>query len=379
MDDFHSRIEEKLKAQADKMLFRRLRVMPPNLRDFTSNDYLGMARSAALANRIGQRLTDRTPLENGSGGSRLLAGNSRFTEETEAYLATISKAESALIFNSGFMANVGVLSCLPQRGDTILYDEHAHASIKDGVRLSLADRFSFRHNDLDDLSRKLTRHKGIAYIVVESVYSMDGDESPLRDIVNLATDHNAIVILDEAHSTGTYGPRGGGLALSMGLQDRIPIRILTFGKAMGVHGACVCGSAPLRDFLINFSRPFIYTTALPSHSVASILCSFEYLGENEYLRDTLRERIALFRKHYKKETGSTSAIQPIRVPGNENARAAADYLQQRGFDVRPVLSPTVREGTERLRICLHAFNSENDIIELASELNRLDDDESTSG
>lgn len=377
MDDFESRIDKKLKAKADKNLLRTLRVMPSNLRDFTSNDYLGLARSEALAHRIGQRLADRIPLLNGSGGSRLLSGNSRFAEEAEGFLATISKAESALIFNSGFMANVGVLSCLPQRGDTILYDEHAHASIKDGVRLSLADRYSFRHNDLDDLSRKLTRGRGIVYIVVESVYSMDGDESPLRDIVNLATDYGAIVILDEAHSTGTYGPRGGGLALAQGLQDRIPIRILTFGKAMGIHGACVCCSLKLRDFMINFSRPFIYTTALPDHSIAAILCSFEYLDENGHLRETLRERIRMFRKHYKKDTGSNSAIQPIRIRGNENAREAAAHLQRMGFDVRPVLSPTVKEGTERLRICLHTFNSDSEITDLILELNGLGAGEST--
>lgn len=351
--------------------------MPSSLRDFTSNDYLGLARSEALSRRIGQRLVNGIPVQNGSGGSRLLSGNSLIAEETEGLMAMISKAESALLFNSGFMANVGVLSCIPQRGDTILYDEHAHASIKDGVRLSLADRYSFRHNDLDDLRKKLMKGRGIAYIVVESIYSMDGDESPLQDIVNLATDHNAVVILDEAHSTGTYGPRGGGLALAQGLQDRIPIRILTFGKAMGVHGACVCCSTKLRDFLINFSRPFIYTTALPAHSFATILCSFEYLDENGQLRDTLRGRITVFKKHYKKVTGSDSAIQPIRIKGNENARAAAAHLQSMGYDVRPVLSPTVKEGTERLRICLHVFNSDNEIINLTSELNRLDANEPT--
>ena len=372
MDDFQTRIDQKLRAQADRNLLRTLRVMPSNLRDFTSNDYLGLARSNALAHRISQRLAN-VPMQNGSGGSRLLSGNSRLAEEAESFLATISQAESTLLFNSGFMANVGVLSCIPQRGDTLLYDEHAHTSIKDGIRLSFADRYSFRHNDLDNLREKLMKVKGIVFIVVESVYSMDGDESPIQDIVDLAAEHNAIVILDEAHSTGTYGSRGGGLALEHGLQDRIPIRILTFGKAMGTHGACVCCSTKLREFLVNFSRPFIYTTALPAHSVASILCSFEHLDENEQLRAALRERIALFKMHYKKETGSDSAIQPIRIRGNENARLAAAHLQSLGYDVRPVLSPTVKEGTERLRICLHVFNSDSEIVDLTSELNQLHD------
>lgn len=369
MDDFQARIDKKLKSQAERNLLRTLRVMPPHLRDFTSNDYLGLARCGELAHRIRERLDN--DLQNGSGGSRLLSGNSHPAEETEQFLAGVAKAGSALLFNSGFMANVGVLSSIPGRGDTIFYDEHAHASIKDGIRLSLADRYSFRHNDLDDLRNKLNRRRGIAYIVIESVYSMDGDESPLDDLVNLAADYNAVIILDEAHSTGTYGPRGGGLALARGLQDKIPVRILTFGKAMGVHGACVCCPAKVRDFLINFSRPFIYTTALPAHSVAAILCSFQYLEENEQLRDALRSRIVLFRTHYREETGSDSAIQPIRVGGNERTRAAAAHLQSLGYDVRPVLSPTVKEGTERLRICLHVFNGKSDIIALAAELNRL--------
>lgn len=378
MDDFQSRIDKKLRAQEDRNLLRTLRVMPANLQDFTSNDYLGLARSEALAHRISQRLADGFPFPNGSGGSRLLSGNSMFAEEAERFLATIGKAAAALLFNSGFMANIGVLSCLPQRGDTILYDEHAHASIKDGVRLSLADRYSFHHNDLDDLRKKLMKSRGVTYIVVESVYSMDGDQSRLQEIVNLATDHSAVVILDEAHSTGAYGPRGGGLALEKGLQDRIPIRILTFGKAMGIHGACVCCSTKVRDYLINFSRPFIYTTALPAHSIAAIICSFEYLEENGQLPLMLRDRVAVFKKHYKKETGSDSAIQPIRIMGNEKARAAAAHLQTLGYDVRPVLSPTVKEGTERLRICLHVFNTDSEIIDLTSALNRLDADEPSS-
>lgn len=370
MDDFENRINKKLKTQADKKLLRTLRILPPTLHDFTSNDYLGLARSATLSRRIRDRLDNN--IQNGSGGSRLLSGNSALAEETEQFLAGVSQAESALLFSSGFMANVGVLSSIPGRGDTVLYDEHAHASIKDGIRLSLADRYSFRHNDLDDLRKKLMKRRGVAYIVVESIYSMDGDESPLEDLVTLAAETNAVIILDEAHSTGTYGPRGGGLALTRRVHDRIPIRILTFGKAMGVHGACVCCRANVRDFLINFSRPFIYTTALPAHSVAAIRCSFEYLDENEHLRETLRERIALFKTHYRKQTGSDSAIQPVHIRGNEHARAAAAHLQTMGYDVRPVLSPTVKEGAERLRVCLHVFNSESDIVGLAAELNQLD-------
>lgn len=370
-DDLESRIDQKLEEYTGRGLSRALRVMPSGLRDFTSNDYLGLARSETLAHRVRQRLDDNITMVNGSGGSRLLSGNSLLAEEAEQFLAAISRAGSSLLFNSGYMANVGVLSTIPGRGDTILYDEYAHASIKDGIRLSLADRYSFRHNNMDDLRRKLANRRGTTYIVVESIYSMDGDECPLRDLVNVAADHNAVIILDEAHATGTYGTGGGGLAVAQGVHERIPIRILTFGKAMGVHGACVCCSTKLRDFLINFSRPFIYTTALPPHSIAAIMCSFEFLGENDHLRHDLEERIGIFQRHYHKETGSNSAIQPVRLKGNKYVRNAAAHLQGLGYDVRPVLSPTVREGMERLRICLHVFNSDDDIVALASELNQF--------
>lgn len=374
MNDFEARIDRKLKIQASKNLSRSLRVMPPGLRDFTSNDYLGFARSKVLAQRVHQLLDSTGAIQNGSGGSRLLSGNSQVAEDTENFLARVCRADSALLFNSGYMANVGVLSTVPQRGDVILYDEHVHASIKDGIRLSLAQAYSFRHNDPDDLKKKLMKGRGMAFIVVESVYSMDGDECNLREIVQLASSFNAVVILDEANSTGVYGTGGGGMALAQGLQDEIAVRIMTFGKAMGAHGACVCGSGRLRDLLVNFSRPFIYTTALPAHSVATIRCSFEYLAEHDDLPGILRDKIALFKTHLGERIASKSAIQPMIVPGNDNARAAAAHLQSIGFDARPVLSPTVKEGTERLRICLHVFNDDEDVIRLATELNQLEFD-----
>ncbi len=368
MDDFPTRIQVQLEAQKSRGLDRQTRVVPENWRDFTSNDYLGLARSEELRDSIRDFLSRSSSGRNGSGGSRLLSGNSTLAEETEGFLATISGAECGLLFSSGYMANLGVLSCLPQRGDTVLYDEHAHASLKDGIRLSLANRYSFRHNDMDDLERKLRRSKGIVFIVAESVYSMDGDLCPLADLVAVAQRRNAVIVLDEAHGTGVFGDDGGGLATSLGLEKKIPVRILTFGKAMGIHGACVCCTKAVRNYLVNFSRPFIYTTAMPDHSLAAIRCSFEFLRQHPDLRDTLTNKIALFRQHYASHTGSATAIQPVIIDGNEKTRAAAVTLQSRGYDVRPVLSPTVRPGTERLRICLHVFNSDEDVVGLAREL-----------
>ena len=308
---------------------------------------------------------------NGATGSRLLTGNSIFTLSVENKLATIFKVEATLLFNSGYTANLAVLSSIPQKGDTILYDELSHACIKDGARLSLAKRYSFKHNDLDDLEKKIKISTGQLFIVVESIYSMDGDVCPLQEIASLAKKYNAVIILDEAHSTGVIGEGGSGLASLQGIEKEIDIRIHTFGKAMGVHGACVCGSQILIDYLINFARPFIYTTALPPHSVLSIACAFDYLADQPTLQTQLNKNITLFLEHTKKYTfisNNNSSIQSAIIPGNQSVKSAARKLLENGFDVRPILSPTVPAGKERLRICIHSFNTEEEIVKLCEIL-----------
>jgi 8-amino-7-oxononanoate synthase len=366
-------LAEKLNGRKENHLLRQLTVHE-GLVDFTSNDYLGLSRSKELSQRITNRLHELDLYANGATGSRLLSGNNRYTVSVEKKLATIFQSEAALILNSGYAANLAVLSSLPQRGDTILYDELAHACIKDGARLSLAARFSFRHNDLDDLEQKLMKAQGKIFIAVESIYSMDGDECPLKALAALAETFNASIILDEAHSTGVRGHHGSGLATALGLQDKIAIRIYTFGKAMGVHGAAVVGSQLLADYLVNFSRPFIYTTALPPHSIASIEMAFDHVAENIQLQRSLLDKIALYKASVAamvNQTNSHSAIQTALFPGNENARQAACDLRHHGFDVRPILSPTVPINAERLRICLHTFNNDEDIVRLASLLNSV--------
>jgi 8-amino-7-oxononanoate synthase len=311
------------------------------------------------------------PVKNGAAGSRLLSGNAEYTEEVETKLSAILKSDAALIFNSGYTANLAVLSCIPQKNDTIIYDELAHACIKDGARLSLAKRYSFRHNDLDDLERKMRQAQGKIFIAVESIYSMDGDQCPLQALITLAKKYNASIILDEAHSTGSYGPGGSGLAAALQLEEEIDIRIHTFGKAMGIHGACVAGSTALHNYLVNFARPFIYTTALPLHAIASIDCAFSYLSNNISLQNTLQGNVNVFLNHLSpqlKRTNSTSSIQTAIVSGNLNAKAMAERLRQSGFDVRAILSPTVPKGLERLRITVHTYNTEKQIINLAKEL-----------
>ncbi|HEY5748330.1 MAG TPA: 8-amino-7-oxononanoate synthase [Chryseolinea sp.] len=372
MNTLEALLKKRLDHRAEMGLLRTLRYNDPNLIDFTSNDYLGLARSMPLAERIHER-AGASQL-NGATGSRLLSGNSPQHEAIEKKLADLFKSDSALLFGSGYNANLAVLSALPQRGDTILYDELSHASLKDGARLSLAKRLNFKHNDLEDLSSKLKHAQGQAFIVVESIYSMDGDQCPLAELVALADKHHAIVVLDEAHSTGVVGWDGSGLAVSLGLEDRIGVRIYTFGKAMGLHGACVAGSKALMQYIVNFSRPFIYTTAMPFQQLTAIACAFDYLKENIQLQQTLREKISLYVRAVEgllPRTVSHSAIQTLIVPGNDNIRRVAGRLQGKGYDVRPILSPTVPAGTERLRICLHTYNTSDQILGLAGELKKL--------
>jgi 8-amino-7-oxononanoate synthase len=372
MNTLEALLKKRLDDRAEMGLLRTLRHNDPSLIDFTSNDYLGLARSASLAERIHERLGASLP--NGATGSRLLSGNSPQHEAVEKKLAHLFKSESALLFGSGYNANLAVLSALPQRGDTILYDELSHASLKDGARLSLAKRLNFKHNDLHDLALKLKHAQGQAFVVVESIYSMDGDQCPLADLVDLAEKHNAIVVLDEAHSTGVVGLDGNGLAVSLGLEDRIGVRVYTFGKAMGLHGACVAGSKALMHYIVNFSRPFIYTTAIPLQQLTAIDCAFDYLKENIQLQQVLREKISLYVKAVEgvaQRTISHSAIQTLIVPGNDNIRRVARQLQGKGYDVRPILSPTVPEGSERLRICLHTYNTGDQILGLTEELKKL--------
>ncbi len=365
-------LARKLDDRKQKDLLRKL-PQEKNLIDFTSNDYLGLSRSKKLYDEIAARAAT-AQLANGSTGSRLLSGNSNTAVSLEQKLAEIFQSPSTLLFNSGYTANLGVLSSIAQKDDTIIYDELAHASIKDGARLSLASKYSFRHNDLSDLEKKISRSRGRIFVAVESVYSMDGDECPLEELVQLSEKYGFSIILDEAHSTGVRGPRGGGIAIEKSLHEKIDVRIYTFGKAMGVCGACVAGSQKLIAYLVNFARPFIYTTANSPHDVIAIGCAFDFLSSNAELQQVLRENIRYFlesSKHFRNRTESQSAIQTVIIPGNGAVRNAADILQQAGFDVRPILSPTVPPGKERLRICLHTFNSREEVGRLAQALVQL--------
>ncbi|MEL6537931.1 MAG: 8-amino-7-oxononanoate synthase, partial [Bacteroidota bacterium] len=345
--------------------------------DFYSNDYLGLAQSEELRTRIREAEEEFALPAHGATGSRLLSGQSTLAEEVEAELARWLQADAALFFNSGYTANLAVLSTLPQKGDTILYDQYAHACLKDGARLSLAQRFSFRHNDLADLRKKLAKATGTVYVVVESVYSMDGDQAPLLALADLCDEVGAVLMVDEAHSTGLWGHQGSGLCVELGLTDRVPVRIHTFGKAMGTHGAAVAGHPVLREVLINSARSFIYTTAPPPQQWVAVREAVRFLAKHH---PSLFQRLQNVILHFQESISlvdlgegpamldSQSPIQGLIVPGNEACRAMAQKLQAAGFAVRPILSPTVPKGSERVRICLHSYNTEDELDRFAEAL-----------
>lgn len=343
MTDFLKNILNKRKEEG---LLRTLSSFD-GLEDFYSNDYLGLSK-----------LKFETTHREGSTGSRLISGNSTYTEEVEKELATFYQQEAGLVFNSGYDSNLGLFSCIPQKGDTIIYDQLIHASVRDGIRLSLAKAYSFEHNSLEDLELKILRAKGNVFVAIESIYSMDGDTSPLKEVAKLCQKYNAHLIVDEAHSGGIYGKQGEGLVSELNLDNLVFAKLITFGKAYGSHGAIVLGSNDLRNFLINFARSFVYTTAIPPSAIERIKSAVDYSKDCEE-RAQLWNNIEAY-KNYAEINGLTfnhSPIQTILCSSNEDALNKAEKLKEKGLAVKAILSPTVPKGQERIRICLHSFNN----------------------
>ncbi|KAJ5595400.1 uncharacterized protein N7459_001608 [Penicillium hispanicum] len=366
---------------------RRLTVLPRAAVDFSSNDFLSLSTSPAYRDRYLAHLNNAPEsFPFASGGSRLLDGNSAYAEELERFVAGFHGAPTALLFNSGYDANVGVLSSVPQPGDLILHDELVHASAREGMRLSRADtRQPFPHSSPEGLREVLeaqvTRDAKVksgirnVFIVIESIYSMDGDIAPIREFVQVVDEllpsGNGYFIVDEAHATGVFGPRGAGIVQELGVQDRMFIRLHTFGKAMASHGAMVLCGQETRDYLINYARSLIYTTALGFPFLASIRTSYELLtsGETELLQQRvqqlighLRERLDSLRIHqsvkFEIDHFPTSPIFSLRT---SQPRKLERACQQAGLVVRAIMPPTIPKGKERVRICLHAGNTEEEI------------------
>jgi 8-amino-7-oxononanoate synthase len=348
--------------------------------DFASNDYLGLASSDALRDAARAALERGVPV--GAGGSRLLRGNHREHEALEAEAAAFFGAESALFLGGGFMANVAIFSTLPQRGDLVVHDALIHASVHDGMRAGKAERAEAHHNDSQSFEDAIGDWRaaggdGTPWIAVESLYSMDGDRAPLAELMAIADRHDGILVIDEAHATGVFGPSGRGLGAEFEGRENV-LTLHTCGKALGVTGALVLAPATLHDYLVNRCRPFIYATA-PSPldaalvRAALLLCRFDVAR-----RERLHALIAGAGRQLEASCGITasgSQIQPVIVGSDARATQLAAALQAQGFDIRAVRPPTVPEGTARLRLSL-TLNVDEACVEtmiaaLSSELTGL--------
>lgn len=342
--------------------------------DFASSDYLGLAHSSRLADATLQEWKNCKGNLSGFGatGSRLLTGHSAYVEKLEQQLADFHGYESATLFSCGYMANLGLLSTVANPRDVIFYDAHLHASSHDGMRLSQAKIFPFRHNQADHLEKRLKKNSssGRRFICIESIYSTDGSIAPLKDFAWLAKQYDAHLIVDEAHAVGVCGPGGRGLVAEYLLMPLLYAQVTTFGKGLGVYGAVVLGSSTLKQLLVNFARSFIYTTALPLISLAAIKSSYDILPTLELERQNLQENIQQLKKF--SSNASETPIQAIKIFGNDAVKAASLKLAHRGYDVRALMSPTVQRGHECLRICLHAYNSRAEVDGILEALRSCD-------
>lgn len=379
MKSFPKKLQSKVQQRIENKSLRRLS-SEEGLIDFSSNDYIGFSASKEIFKRAVKILEEEGLQQNGATGSRLLSGNHKLYSITEAFLADFHKAEAALIFNSGYDANLGFFNSVPQRGDVIFYDAFVHASIRDGISLSHAKAIKFKHNDLVDLQQKVQQALNTqlpnedceVYVVTESVFSMDGDMPDIKAFSAFCTQQSYHLVVDEAHAVGVVG-KGRGVVQELGLEKNVFARIVTFGKALGCHGAVVLGSNDLITYLLNFSRSFIYTTALPPHSVATIKASYENLANSKEVIK-LNSNIAILLLYIEKYAlqeyfiKSKTAIHCCVLPTNNRVKAVSEVIKTKGFSVKAILSPTVSEGSERLRICLHSDHSEVEISALLKAL-----------
>ncbi len=346
----------------------RLRALAPRRGlDFTSNDYLGLAASPRLASAVTAAIARGTPV--GAGGSRLLRGNAPEHEALEARAAAFFGVERALFFGSGYVANHALLATLPQSGDLVVLDALVHASAHEGARAGRAKFTKAAHNDADAFEDAVRAWRegggrGRVWLAVESLYSMDGDRAPLAELAAVAGRHDAILLIDEAHATGVYGPDGRGLASSLEGRENV-IALHTCGKALGGAGALVSGPRVLCEFMINRCRPFIYATAPSPLMAVAALEALEILREEPERRQRLAHLISVAGRAAVASGAAAptaSQILPVVVGDDGAAVALAASLQRRGFDVRAIRPPTVPDGTARLRISL-TLNVEEQAVE----------------
>lgn len=395
-DRLQAQLAQQLDRRCQQSRLRTLKSSPPESVDFSSNDFLSLASSAELRTLFYNELSHTDKL--GSTGSRLLDGNSKYAEHLEKEIAGFHSCASGLLVNSGLDANIGIFSCIPQPGDTVIYDELIHASVHDGMKASRAsEKIPFAHNSVSDLRRLLSRpgqDKNV-FVAVESVYSMDGDLAPLAEIVKALEQSpgNAYLIVDEAHATGIYGEKGRGRVCELGLEEKVYIRLHTFGKALASSGGkqpttltsvLTCSAIILcppitRQYLINYARPLIYTTFMPFPVLAMIKAVYTFMmqGRTEALAERL---LALISSLYSELADMRISNEtPFEIPHScpnspiiplftKQPRELAQFCQDAGFNVRAIVAPTVPSHSERVRVCLHSGNTLHEIANFVSTL-----------
>ena len=365
------RLSAELRELRERSQFRSLS-LPLGI-DFNSNDYLGLSEDSRLREAVAEGLAAGARL--GSGGSRLLSGNARAWEELEEEFAGFTGAEAGLFFTSGYAANIGLLSSVIRKEDLVFSDRANHASLIDGIRYSGARKVIFPHRDWDFLESELRRFAGFPqekFIVVESLFSMDGDRSPIGDLVGLADRYGAELVVDEGHAVGVWGPQGRGLVAEAGAARRVLAAVYPCGKALASAGAMVCGSQVLKQFLINRARTFIFNTALPPYFACQIRAAIKAVKEGDALRHRVRESSCFLRAQLQQagfNTGSSdSHIVPVILGANDLAVDYAEGLSQAGFTVRAIRPPSVPEGTARLRLSVTAKLKQENLLAFAARL-----------
>jgi 8-amino-7-oxononanoate synthase len=362
---FEDDLAAALNGLRDAGLMRQMRL--PRGIDLVSNDYLGLAGHPHLKESMHAALEE---IPAGSGGSRLLRGHHDIFDSIEHRLASFTGSECALLFGSGYAANIGLLQAIVSPADLIVSDERNHASLIDGIRLTKAATAIYPHQDLRALEAALSRPRtGRAVVVTESVFSMDGDLTPLRDVCAIAERKGAVVIVDEAHATGMYGARGSGRVEELGLRDRVAATMHTGGKALGSGGAWVAGSRALRDVMVNRARAFIFSTAPLPVLAAALGAGLDLVEREPERRREVHRKSSLLRRTLGEAgvtCGGESMIVPIIAGSNEAAMDLQEALAVHGFDVRAIRPPSVAAGTARLRVTVRYPVSGDDLVRFAA-------------
>ncbi|TFK50182.1 PLP-dependent transferase [Heliocybe sulcata] len=394
-------LERALASREARLIRRTLPGPQAHLLDFSSNDYLSLSTNPHLRGHFLRKLRD-APQILGSGGSRLLV-NGQAHAELESRLAQFFGAPSALLFNSGYDANVGLFQTIPQPGDIVVTDEYIHASVHDGIcasRIGRGRQRTFAHNDLVSLKHllgqlitdddALRNGKRNVFVAVESLYSMDGTFAPLPEIVKMLESifpaGNAYLIVDEAHATGIYGPQGRGLVAHYGLEDRVLARLHTFGKALSATGAVILSTPLIRDYLINYARSLIYTTSLSYANIIAIDCSFDFLQNgvadrlSNHLSSLITRFLSLLHPRLSDIPGHVLSLPSHLVPPRPSLqspiiplltskpRPLSEHLYERGINARPITWPTVPKGKDRVRVCLHAGMRRGEVERLVAAI-----------